>query len=399
MSPAALRTLLIVPLLFILAGSETTTTQSPETDGAAGIENRAHRLIVFDYDDSDCSTPDTLKGKCGPLAECPGLHRIRDLNLLRKYICGYNDRSPLLCCPRQFRPNANSSPSTRAPSTTREPEVREVLRARRPALIPEECGNTNASFTRVVNGVDAKKGDWPWQVLVLMRNREGEFESHCGGSLISHRHVLSASHCFVLSPKKVTDASLFRVRLGEHDLSRRSQDSVERSVVRLITHENFEYGLNTNDIALMFMNQDVTFNRYISPICLPYSKNIIPDNITEKYAYVTGWGRTRYLGKTAEVLQQASFPIWDSKRCSDAYKAVHIDHVDRERFICAGDESGVQDSCQGDSGGPLVRPEGYAPTRFYQVGIVSFGVRCATKGFPGVYTRVTNYLDWINKHI
>ena len=323
MSPAALRTLLLVPLLVVIK-SETTTTQTPEGDG---VEGKAVRLIVFEDDDTDCWTPDSRKGKCGPLADCPGLHKIRDLNLLRKYICGYDNRAPLLCCPRHLRSGQNSQTTTRAPvrgSSSRAPQTAEVLRAQRPALIPEECGNTNASFTRVVGGVDAKKGDWPWQVLVLMKNREGDFDSHCGGSLISHKHVLSASHCFVLSPNKVSDASLFRVRLGEHDLKRRSSDAVERSIVRLVTHENFEYGINTNDIALMFMNQDVTFNRYISPICLPYSKNVIPDNITEKYAYVTGWGRTRYLGKTAEILQQASFPVWDSKRCSDAYKAVHV---------------------------------------------------------------------------
>lgn len=52
---------------------------------------------------------------------------------------------------------------------------------------------------------------------------------------------------------------------------------------------------------------------------------------------------------------------------------------------------------QGDSGGPLVHKDKTGHIR--QVGIVSFGkVFGCELGYPGVFTRVTEYLDWIEKN-
>ena len=53
--------------------------------------------------------------------------------------------------------------------------------------------------------------------------------------------------------------------------------------------------------------------------------------------------------------------------------------------LCAETLGG--DSCQGDSGGPLF---GTVNGRVTQVGIVSYGLGCATPQFPGVYGEVNN---------
>lgn len=37
----------------------------------------------------------------------------------------------------------------------------------------------------------------------------------------------------------------------------------------------------------------------------------------------------------------------------------------------------------------------YADGKAVEVGIVSYGLGCATKGVPGVYTRTSSFMPWI----
>ena len=73
----------------------------------------------------------------------------------------------------------------------------------------------------------------------------------------------------------------------------------------------------------------------------------------------------------------------------------------KETMFCAGDERGGVDSCQGDSGGPLVIPNlgKFGQTTYHLAGLVSWGIGCAKAGLPGVYTKVSNYIDWIEERM
>jgi len=68
-------------------------------------------------------------------------------------------------------------------------------------------------------------------------------------------------------------------------------------------------------------------------------------------------------------------------------------------MICAGDSRNwTKDTCQGDSGGPLqiVHP---SECLFQVIGVTSFGQGCGMINIPGVYTRVSHYLSWIEDNV
>jgi secreted trypsin-like serine protease len=65
-------------------------------------------------------------------------------------------------------------------------------------------------------------------------------------------------------------------------------------------------------------------------------------------------------------------------------------------MVCAGDGSG-SDACPGDSGGPLGR---FINGTFNLAGITSWGpANCGFANSYGAYTRVYNYIAWIESYI
>ena len=105
-----------------------------------------------------------------------------------------------------------------------------------------------------------------------------------------------------------------------------------------------------------------------------------------------GWGETSS-GRGSDVLKEASQRILSSNHryCKAESKIKPVP----KSTLCSYNQG--TDSCRGDSGGPLVVKEN---GRWTVVGVVSYGNKiCATKGYAGVYARVTYYLDWINVHI
>ena len=99
-------------------------------------------------------------------------------------------------------------------------------------------------------------------------------------------------------------------------------------------------------------------------------------------------------GGPSSQLRQARVPLVDLETCTASYQPVLSQDLG-DGQLCAG--KGTRDSCNGDSGGALLSSE--LGGRWAVVGVTSFGVDCAREDFPGVYTRVDRYLDWIRRQM
>ncbi|KAJ8707130.1 hypothetical protein PYW08_011264 [Mythimna loreyi] len=252
------------------------------------------------------------------------------------------------------------------------------------------CGRRlwQAPQGRIVGGTKSGFGQWPWQIS-LRQYRTSTYLHKCGAALLNENWAITAAHCVEHVPP-----SELLVRLGEHDLAQRDEPYgfVERRVQIVASHPHFDPATFEYDLALLRFYEPVTFQPNILPVCVPDND----EDFVGKTAYVTGWGRLFDEGPLPSVLQEVKVPVINNSACEAMYQAAGYNEHIPNIFICAGRSKGGADSCEGDSGGPMVvRRE--RDDRFVLGGIISWGIGCAEPNQPGVYTRISEFRDWINQ--
>ncbi|XP_044766031.1 serine protease nudel-like isoform X2 [Coccinella septempunctata] len=235
---------------------------------------------------------------------------------------------------------------------------------------------------RIVGGKNAGMGSWPWQAALY---KEGEFQ--CGGSLISDKWLISAGHCFYKSQDEYWVA-----RLGALRRSTALPTPYEQihPVQKIFIHPEYENNGFVNDIALLKLKKSVTFSDYVRPVCLPKEGESLEDEVQ---CTILGWGQLSEVGRIfPDTLQEVQVPVISTEECKKRTIFLPLYNITEEMF-CAGYDRGGRDACLGDSGGPFICPEENG--RWVIHGITSNGYGCARANRPGVYTKVSSYMKWI----
>ncbi|XP_064484452.1 uncharacterized protein LOC135397052 isoform X2 [Ornithodoros turicata] len=253
-----------------------------------------------------------------------------------------------------------------------------------------DTGKEDGPQPRIAGGEDVENS-WPWMVEVM---RSGGL---CGGSIISRTWILTAAHCVCkMISNEIVRREEIKIRLGLTD--RRNTSFVEDiAIKRIIRHEAYNATTLENDIALLELQSNITYDPYVRPICLPPEelRNNSDFYHAKKPAFVIGWG-SNGTWNAMQKLQQVKVTIHDETNCTRAYNKYQL----ADDMMCASGY-GEGDSCGGDGGGPLMQGVAKDEYIWTQVGIVSWGgtARCGKSGKPGVYTNVWKHRRWIDQYV
>jgi prostatin (serine protease 8) len=242
---------------------------------------------------------------------------------------------------------------------------------------------------RIINGQDAADGQFPYQISYQW-GLLGFYQHVCGGSIISPTWILTAGHCVT----EVPALGEYKIIAGITGLNENNADKQEINVIDKIVHPNFNGGVGPNDVALLRLATPLEFNDRVQPISLPAA-----DSEPSGDTVLSGWGSisTSELPEMPNQLQTADLPLLSLDDCSAAIDALlepgEENPLSAESNVCTGPLSGGTGACSGDSGGPLAQDDTV-------IGIVSWGFTpCGSEGAPSVYTKVSNFIDFINENV
>ena len=208
--------------------------------------------------------------------------------------------------------------------------------------------------------------------------------SGCGATIIDPEWIVTAAHC---SPS-IGDDVIYGLEYWEdsYGLTGDERASHVTAIDAVYRHPDYDSDTLANDITLAHLANSVDLDN-ATPISV-HDVSVIGVLEDGSPLTVAGWGTTSSGGSVSPRLKAAT--IYVDEQCGSYGPGLVFDE---EMFCAAAPQT---DSCQGDSGGPVV-VERFGAT--YLAGVVSWGFGCAEAAYPGVYTRVSNYVEWVESFL
>ncbi|XP_047511940.1 phenoloxidase-activating factor 2-like isoform X1 [Pieris napi] len=264
------------------------------------------------------------------------------------------------------------------------------------------CGTLQTPPSPVVTPAagQANFGEYPWQALILTKQND----YIAGGVLINQLNVITVIHR--LSTYIVAGtAPNVKVRLGEWDAAGTYEPVPfqEYTVTKVFTHPSFNPNTLQYDIAVLRLSASVPLTPMtgstmtINRACLPPASTT---TYTGQRCWVAGWGKDMFgmQGQFQQILKEVDVPIVAPATCQTQLQAARLGPtyvLDTTSFVCAGGEAN-KDSCSGDGGSGLVcQVQG----QWVVVGLVAWGLGCASANVPAAYVNVAALLPWIQQQV
>ncbi|CAF1121472.1 unnamed protein product [Rotaria sordida] len=239
--------------------------------------------------------------------------------------------------------------------------------------------------TRIVGGEAAADYAWGWMVSLQQSDQH-----ICGASLLTSEYAITAAHCLEDIMDSLSELSILA---GTNYLDNETIPTIQRrQIINAISHPNYDKTSTLNDIAILkFSPLTISSDSKLAFICLPKQDEDPFQTNTDLIAI--GWGyKSQYTRILSNTLQQVTVQAFSSASAACQQSGMGNSFVQ----FCAGTVTGGKDGCLGDSGGPLMA---FVNRRWVLAGLESSGIGCGQVGFPGVYTRVSAFISFINSNV